>query len=168
MNNQPISSSTQHITIQLEVVPEDEQQRDIADIDEVGRSLFEQLRSTGYMVTPTSTGKKGGGPIFNILIQFPQFLHDNKDWLLGSIPPLLECLLIVRDKHVEREGTKRAPLKVTLKIDGKPLTIETTDPKDAAKLLERLQITYPKETSKVTPKSKIEVRVNVPKKKRRG
>ena len=158
MNNQQGSFPVQNATIQLEVVPEDEQQVDIADIDEVGRDLFEQLRSKGYVVTPTVTGRKGGGPIFDILLQMPQFLHDNKDWLLASIPPVLECLLILRDKRAEREKAKRTPLKITLEVDGKPLTIETSDLNDAVKLVAQLQMTH--------SQSAMKIKVHVPKKKR--
>ena len=155
MNNAQLPSHTR--VVQLEVVPEDEQQVDIADIDQVGRSLFDQLTNGGYTVKPVTTGKKGGEPLFEILLQIPQFLHENKDWLLASIPPVLESLLIVRDRLAEREKTRRTPLKITLEVNGKPVIIETADLKNITKLVKQLQTDSPQE-------AKIQVRV--PKKKR--
>jgi len=159
MNDPQVSPSTQDALVQLEVVSEeDEQQTDIADVNEVGRSLFEQLATSGYTVKPSPTGRKGGGPLFDILLQIPPFLHDNKDWLLASIPPLLQCLLIARDNRANQEKEKRSPLKITLEINAKPMIIETTDLKDAIKLAEQLQENHP---------NKVKIQVSVPKKKRR-
>ncbi len=170
MGNQQSPLATQDLTIQLEVVSEDEQQ-DFADIDEIGRSLFEQLRSSGYTVTPASTGRKGGGPLLDILLQIPQFLQDNKELLLAmfeSVALVLQCLFIARDRRTEIERAKRAPLRFTLLVDGKPLTIEAADFKEAAKLIVQFQKLYPDEAKKVTAQSKIEIKAHASKKRRRG
>lgn len=52
MNDTQFPSDTR--IIQLEVLPEDEQERDIADLDQVGRSLFDQLANDGYSVKPVA------------------------------------------------------------------------------------------------------------------
>lgn len=169
MSNQPSPLATQDLTIQLEVVPEEEHQ-DIADTDEIGRSLFEQLRNSGYTVTSAHTGKRGGVPFLDILIQIPQFCHDNKELLLTmfeSATLVLQCLFIARDKRAERERTKRAPLRFTLLVDGKPLTIEADDIKDGAKLVAQFQSLYPDEAKKVTMQSKMKIQAHTSKKKRR-
>ena len=159
MSNPQSSPLAQNVLVQLEVISEeDERETDIADINEVGRTLFEQLTLSGYLVKPTLTGRKGGQPLFDILLQITQFLHENKDWLLASIPPLLECLLIARDKRAEREKTKRSPLKITLIVNDKPMLVETADPKEAIKLVEQFQGTHP---------DKVKIQVRVPKKHRR-
>jgi hypothetical protein len=170
MSNQRSPLTTQGLTIQLEVVAEDEQQ-DIADTDEIGRSFFEHLRENGYTVTPAHTGRKGGEPFLDILLQIPQFLHDNKDLLVAmfeSVTLVLQCLFIARDKRAEREKAKRAPLRFTLLVDGKPLTIEAADVKDAAKLVAQFQKLYPDEAKKVTMQSKMKIKAHASKKKRRG
>lgn len=155
MNTPQSSPSNQGILIQLEVVSDDEQQADVADIDEVGRDLFDELTENGYTVKPASTGKKGGGPLFDILLSIPRFVHDNKDWLEG----LFDCLLIAISKRTEKEKTKRSPLKITLEVNGKPVVIETENPKDAVKLLEEAQ---------KTQHDAVKIKVRVPKKKRRA
>ncbi len=158
------------MTIQLEVVPEDEQAADIADIDEVGRSLVDQLRSSKYTVTPVYTGKKGGEPVFDILMQVPQFLHNNKDLLLeifDSISLVLQCVLIARDRRTEREKAQRDPLKITFEADGKPVTIETSDADSGAKLLEKLRTAHPEAVKKITPQSSAKIKASVPPKRKR-
>jgi hypothetical protein len=170
MSNQQDSQIPQNIIVQLEVVPEDEREPDIADIDEVGRSLFEQLTNSGFTVTPTPTGRKGGEPLFDILVQVPQFLQDNKDWLLAilnTLPPVLQCLLIARDSRAEKEKAKRTPLKITLQVDNTVLTIETSDEKDAETLLKHFPI-HLEETKKITSPGNVKIGVHVPKKRRRG
>lgn len=167
------NSSLHHdMIIQLEVHSEHAQEEtDIADIDEVGRSLFEQLQIDGYTVSPAATGRKGGEPLFDILLQVPQFLHANKDLLLemfDSISLVLQCVLVARERRADKEKVRREPLKITLLVDGKPLTIETTEASEAAKLVEQLQRSHPEEAKKVTAKSNIKIHVSVPKKKRRG
>jgi hypothetical protein len=132
--------------VQLEVVSDDEQPADIADVDEVGRGLFDQLRQSGYTIKPTSTGRKGGELLFDILLT-----------ILGSIPPVLECLLIARDRLAEREGGKRSPLKITLEVNDKPVVIEASDPEDVATLIKRLQITQ---------HDAVKIKVRVPRKRR--
>lgn len=171
MNDQQLSHTAKSSLIQLEVIPEDEGETDIADIDEVSRSLFEQLTNSGFTVTPTLTGRKGGGPIFDILVQIPQFLQDNKDWLLAmlnALPPVLQCLLIARDMRSEKEKTKRTPLKITLQVDDKVLTIEASDVNDAEKLLKQLQPIHHEGTKMINSQSHVKIGVSVPKKKRRG
>ncbi len=149
---------SQTIKLRLEVISEDEQQIDIADIDEVGRGLFDQLICDGYKVQPSSTDKKGRGPLFDILLQIPQFLHENKDWLLGSIPPVLQCLLIARDRLAEREKMKQTPLKITFEVNGKPIVAEASDPKALKEVVKGLQTVSPEKTK---------IRAVVSKKKRR-
>ena len=122
-------------------------------------------------MTPLSMGRKGGEPLLNILLQLPQFLHENKDILLAmfeSIALVLQGLFIARDRRAEIERAKRTPLKFILRVNGKPLTIEAADAKDAVGLLEQFQKTYSDEAKKITTQSKMELEVHVPKKKRRG
>jgi len=52
MNTSQSFSADQNMVIQLEIVSDDEQPADIADVDEVGRSLFDELTQGGYTVKP--------------------------------------------------------------------------------------------------------------------
>jgi hypothetical protein len=163
------SHSTQNIPLRFEVLPEEGQPVDIADIDEVGQELVDELRKNHYSVDPAYTGKKGG-PVYDILFQIPQFIHDNKETLLAmfdSITLTLQCLLVVRDRRVEREKEHRAPLQFTLEIDGKPITITAHNAESGVKLLESFQQAYPEGTNKSAPISGMKVKAKVPKKRRR-
>ena len=163
------NTQTQSMTIQLEVVPEDEEQEDIADTDEVRQSLVDELRSSGYTVNPAYTGKKGS-PLFDILLQIPQFIHDNREVLLtmfDSLAVVFQCFLRVSEKRPEREKAQRAPLEFKLEVNGKTVTITAPDAESGMKILEKLQSTYPEEAKNLTPRSNIKIKAKVPKKKRR-
>ena len=173
MSNQQSSHTPQNMKIQFEVVPDDGQPANIADTDDVGQSLVDQLRNNGYSVTPASSEndeREKGGPIFDILVQVPQFIHDNKDVLLAvfdSITLTLQCILSGRERLAQKEKIQRTPLKITLQVDGNSITIETANSESAIKLLEHFQNTYPEEAKKVTPKSHVKIKVKVPKKRHR-
>lgn len=115
MNDSNVSSQLQAFIIRLEVIPEDKQQVGSADVEIVSRYLVDQLRNDRYTIQPPSTGRKGSGFVFDILLQIPPFLHDNKDWLFASIPPFFQCLLLAHDKFAEREKTKSASLSFKFK-----------------------------------------------------
>lgn len=149
-------SSDQNMVIQLEVVPDDQEPADSADVGEVADDLFDVLEQSGQTVTPAPTGTRGG-PLFDILLAVPRILNDNRDWLLPAIAPVLECLLIAREKLVKQEKGKQAPLKFTIEVNGKPVPIEAQDPKDAAKLIAELQLTQ---------HDQVKIKARVPKKKR--
>jgi hypothetical protein len=165
------TSNIEDLIIRLEVIPEDEENVNIADIDDVGRSIFDQLTTHGFTVVPVPAGKKGGEPVFDILVQASHILVANKDWflaMLDALPPILQCLIITRDKRAAKEKTKRSPLKISLQVDGKPVVIETEKLADAEELLKQLQVIHPGNTSQSSPKTDIKIQVSVPKKKRRG
>lgn len=151
------SSSDQNMLIQLEVVPDDQEPADNADVDSVGRSLFDQLKQSHQTIKAAPTDTRGGGLIFDVFLPIVQNLHNNNDWLLSSIAPLLDCLLIVRERLVEREKGKQAPIKITIEVNGKSVTIESKDPKAAAEAVKHLQLTQ---------RDQVKIKVRVPKKKR--
>ncbi len=68
MDSQGYPHSLQSLVMQLEILPRDAQQGDIADLDEVGRDIVSQLRQQGLHVEPFYTGNKSGSPIFDIVI----------------------------------------------------------------------------------------------------
>ena len=60
MENQQDSTTSQPVTLTLEVVPEDPQNSDPALVDAVGRDTADARRSEGYTVQPVYTGTRGG------------------------------------------------------------------------------------------------------------
>lgn len=157
MNDSKASSQSQTFTIQMEVIPDDENQVGSADIEAVSRYLVDQLRNDRYTIQPTPTGRKGNGSVFDILLQIPSFLHENKDWLFASIPPFFQCLLLAHDQFAKREKTKHAPLSFKFKVNGQPVVLETSDPKEIAEVVKHLQTAFPQP---------VKVQVSVSKKKR--
>jgi hypothetical protein len=169
MNTSPSFSSNQSRAIQLEVASDDEQQADLADIDEIGQELVNELRKNQYTVSPTYTGKKGV-PVFDVVLQIPLFIHANKELLTAlfeSLSLTLQCLLIVRNQRVEKEKERRVPLEFTLELDGNPITITAHNTKSAVELLKSFQETHPEATKKLTPASSVKVKAKVSKKRRR-
>src|SRR5713226_8238646 len=104
MSEQQIFNAPQDIIIQLEIVPEDEQDADIADIEEVSREIVDYLRNSGYTVEPTYSGTKGN-PAFDIVVHIYQFIHDNKELItavLSTSSVAIQCLIKERDRRAEK------------------------------------------------------------------
>jgi hypothetical protein len=165
MSSQQPSNTSQVITIQLEIVPEDEQQPDIADVEEVGRECVDYLRSNGYIVEPTYTGTKGN-PIFDIVVQVYNVIHDNKELLAAAFTTasiVLQYLIKERDKRAEEEKAQRPLLEITLYVNGKAVS---PDAEISSKLVEQHQGVHPEGSQKVNPQNSVKIRVRVSKKQR--
>jgi len=170
MNAPQSFSSGQSMVIHLEVVSDDEQPADVADISEVSRELVDELRKKNYIVSPVYTGMRGGGALFDIVLQISQLISDNKELLpplFESIILTLQCLLVVHDQRAEREKERHAPLGYTLELDGFPITITAHNVKDAGELLKCFREVYPEATKKLTTASSVKVKAKVSKRKRR-
>ncbi len=168
MSDQQLSIIPKDIIIQLEIVSEDEQQPDSADVEEVSREIVDALRSSGYTVEPTYTGTKGG-PAFDIVVHIYNVIHDNEALLTAvfmTTSSILQCIMKVRDWRAEKEKTRRAPIEITVEVNSKPLTIKASDVGSVTELLKQLQRTHPEVTKQVLPQTNVKTRVQVPKKKR--
>jgi hypothetical protein len=162
---------SQSETILLEVLSEDMGQLDIADIaeiNEVSRNLLDGLQKAGYSVSVVhgSTRTKGSGSEPVVIAIVLQFLNDNKDWLLTEIPLLLGNLVSIRNKLASGKNTKHPPIKMTLEIDGKPLTVETDNVEDAEELVKRIIANQEtKKDKKKKKRSTANIKVHIPRKK---
>lgn len=165
------STPIQHMTIRLEVLPEDEHQADIAEIDEIGRNVVDDLRRNGYTVRPTYTGEMGG-PVFDIIIQTYHIIHDNEELLAALFASVAATLTLINEhnKREEKEKTNHVPNSVEISFPmadkDKPLTIQTPDVEMAITILEKLKGTCSKEIKAVAPLTNAKIRIKVPKKKR--
>ena|SRR2546429_7264183 len=168
MSDQQFTITPQDIIIQLEIVSEDEQQPDSAEVEEVSREIVDALRSSGYTVEPTYTGTKGN-PAFDIVVHIYNIIHDNEALLTAvfmTTSSILQCIMKVRDWRAEKEKTRRAPIEITLEVNSKPLTIKASDIGNATKLVEQLQRTHPEVAQQGFPQTNVKTRVQIPKKKR--
>jgi hypothetical protein len=164
----------QSITIQLEIVPEDAQQQDIADVDEVGRNIVDYIRERGYSVKPAYTGKMGG-PLFDIFMQAYMVLQDNRE-VLATAAATLEFLSatlgFINDHKREPEKEKpqliSAPMLIEISIPTSegPWIVKAPDAETAIKVIEQLPVTSPEKLKKVIRHGKTKITTIVPKRKR--
>ena len=168
MSNQQFTTNPQEIRIELEIVPEDDQLSNDTDVEEVSREVVDYLRSSGYTVEPAYTGIKGN-PVFEIVIHIYKAIHDNEALLAAiftSLPSILQCIMKVRDRRAEREKTHRAPLEVTLEVDGEPMTIKSSDAESVSNLLKQLHRAQSEGPMQDILPISLKTKVQVPKKKR--
>ena len=175
MNAQQNFSPTPQVVLLLEVAAEDEQQINIADVDEVGRSIFDYLRENGCTVKPHYTGSMGS-PIVEIIpqtvqtiTQTYQVIHSNQDLLAAFFAFIAATLEILRKYQERREKEKErivsgdVILTIPTTDKNSPLIIEAPDAETAIKMFEQLKITH---HDKITPHS-TRMKLNVSRRKRR-
>ncbi len=177
MDLQSGSESGQHIAVQLEIVSEDEQDAGPATAAEVGQDAVDALRKNGYTVQPIYTGQRGGFlvEVITLLENLPGDIWSHKDVLdvlsalctiFGTIIPIAKHMLQRDQKRVANDKTQKLPIKITIEIDGAPISIEAHDleaAESAMKLAKHFQASHPTITEKVTPHSKVKIKGSIPK-----
>lgn len=178
MTDEQHSKYPQRIAIQLEIVPEDIPDVDPAFVDAVGRDAIDALRNDGYTVQSVYTGRRGG-----ILVEVIPFLTAiatdtwaQKDMvladtsalvtILGAAIPIAKHILRAHEQRAPKDNTQKTPIKITIEIDGTPISIEAPDlesAEGAVKLAKRFQADHPGVAEKVTSQSKVRVKGHVPK-----
>ena len=179
------SAHPQHITITLEVLPEDPHNADPALVGAVGRDAVDALRNVGYTVQTVYTGQRGG-----FLVEVIPFLTtvatdawSQKDIILGDVSALITILTAVmsivkhlrkaHEKHVGTNISQQTPIKITLEIDATLIQVEFPEienAEDILKLAHRIQASHPAVAAKATLQSKVRVKSSVskrPSRKRR-
>lgn len=152
--------------ILLEVVPEDEQESNPVMIGEVGRNIVSGLRQEGYTVESVYSGQKGGLALLFTAWAVLQsgaveaWTHVDAIAALCAIfettKPLLLRVFKVQEKH---------SVKISVVIDGAPVSVEAADLEDAEaalKLAQRFHSAHP--AVKVTAQSQVKAKVRVSKK----
>ena len=160
------SVDTPRFEILLEVKPEDERESNPVVIGEVGRNIVSGLRQAGYAVEPVYSGQKGA---LELLFMVGTVLQSGavEAWthidaiaalcaIFETTKPLLLHVFKAQEKH---------PIKISVVIDGAPVSIEAADLEDAEaalKLAQRFHAAHP--AVKVTAQSKVKAKVRVSKK----
>ena len=135
MENQQDSTTSQPITLTLEVVPEDPQNSDPALVDAVGRDTADALRSEGYTVQPVYTGIRGG-PLVETIAFLSQTLAAawaNKEALISDVSGLVTILTTAAtvvekarqayEKRVGKDTALQYPISFSLDINGMPVPL---------------------------------------------
>ena len=145
------------VTVQLEIVPENAQREDVADIDEVARSIVDHIRISGYTVKPKYTGKMGG-PVFDIFVQAYAILHDNKE-LLSTAAAALEFIsatLELIKGYIEQDGKDRnqpalvpTQIEITISTMNGPWIIKASDAEAAINVVKQLPIAEPEKVKTI-------------------
>ncbi len=174
----------------LEIMAEDPHDTDPVAIGEVGREILDEVKQDGVKVEPVYTGQRGGlellFEVFNYVQTTAQMLgtdvYAQRD-VIGEIAnlvtvfvgvsPLASKLFKAREKHAAKQAMvaqePQQPVKISVVIDGAPITVEATNFKDAEALLElakKFHSAHP--NVNVTSQSQVKIQASVPKKARRG
>jgi len=171
--SEPVSSNISTIT--LEVVPEDPQQADPALVDAIGRDTIDALRNKGYTIEPVYTGQRGG-VLVAVLIPFLIDIWTSKDIILADgsalvtiMTPIVIIIQHLREAHEKRVGNEafqKTPIKITVEINGNPISVETPDlqtAEGAMILARRFLAQHPGAAVQMTSQSQVKITGSVPK-----
>jgi hypothetical protein len=174
MSDQLDSHPTQDIAIQLEIVAEDADREDVADVDEVARGIVDHIRNSGYTVKPKYTGKMGG-PVFDIFMQAGTMLYENREVIVTAAASL-ECVSVTLElikRWSERHKEARNPLplapteiEITIPTTTGSWTIKAPDVEKAIETVKQLPATEPEKVKKITSHSP-HVKTSVARRRRR-
>lgn len=88
-------------------------------------------------------------------------------WISAIVTILTPLSLIIKkvfEIASRRVSEQSTPIKVTVVIDGNPISLEASDVEGALKLAERFQALNPQIANKITPQSKPQIIARVPRK----
>ena len=176
MNSQPELNSLDRPRITLEVVPEDSHVADPALVDAVGRDAIDALRTDGYTFEPVYTGQRGGF-LVDVLIPSLNTAWANRDIILADgsaaitiitpIVALIQHLRKAHEKRVGKEAFQQAPIKITVEINGVPVSIEASELETTENILrfvQRFQTEHSAIAAQMTAQSHVKVIGSVPNK----
>ncbi len=159
----------------LEIVAEDERDSDPVAIGEVGREILDAVKRDGVTAKPVYTGQRGGLELLFELFNYAQStaqmvgadVYAQRD-AIGVVGNICTILGFVSPIAFSIFKTQKHPVKLSIVIDGIPITVEAANLKDAEAMLERArQVAAAHPNIQVTPQSQVKVRVAVPKKPQR-
>ena len=176
-----LQESSVELRITLELVSEGVSELDLSVISAIGRDFVSSLQHEGYLVGPSDTSSKTrGGELLVDIIQnlsnvatnawihremFENLLSDASSLITicGGVTAVLQHMV---ETYKKRAIPGNDPLKITLEIEGKTVSVEASDVEqaDAAlKLARKYAIDYPDATRKITSQSKTKIKGTLPK-----
>ena len=184
----------QQMKILLEILPEDPSEKDPALLQAIERDTIDALEHDGYTIQSVATGQRGGGPLVEVITTATTIA--TSDWAMawanrevvehimndtsalvtvcGGVVSVLHRLIQAHRKRMKQAHPTSpqppSPIKITVEIDGAPVTLETVDVEQAEavmKMVQQFQTHHPAVAAKTTAKSKVKVTATVPKKPQR-
>lgn len=185
------SHGQQHLTMTLELLSEGIYEADLVLVNAVGADIVTRLQQHDYLVEPVPTGLRGGEFLIQItttlttdMTSFAMMVWANKETLervladasalvvaWGGIIPLLKHMIRVHEVRSEQRipaaaaGKPAKPMKITVEIDGAPVTVEAEDIEQAEagiRCAQHFYESHPVVAKNVTPQSKIHVKGHLP------
>ncbi len=173
----------------LEIIAEDQHDMDPVAIGEVGRGILDEVKQDGFKVEPVYTGQRGGLDLLFEIFNYVQAtthavgadIYAQRDviseiagllTIFDLARPLAMKIFKAREKHEAKQAVvaqEQHPVKISMMIDGSPITIEAANFKDAEAMLElakKFHSAHPNVNA--TSQSQIKIQASVPKKARRG
>jgi|GEM_PF-2073396 len=186
MSFQPATDNPLQLLIQLEIFPEHADEAALAMASAVGRDTVDELQNTGYSVQPVSTGQRGAEVLVDVVTVLTSIATNawaNKEvferiltdagglvTVCGGIAPIAKTLLRVLHKRTATTHNAQEAIKITLEIDGAPITVEAADlekAEAALTLAQQFHSTHPTIAKHVTTRSKVKLKASVPKTQQR-
>jgi hypothetical protein len=175
------SQDAEELAITLELLPEGIYEADLALVAAVGRATVETLEGEGYTVKPVARGQRGGDFVMQVLAlleavpadvwahrELVERVMTDAGTLVGictGVVPLLSRVFQAHKQQEVKQHVNHQPLKMTLEIDGHPVSVEAQDVEEAEatiKLAKRIYEQYPDAAKKVTPRSSVKVKGTLP------
>ena len=165
-------------TLLLELVPEQQEESDPAFIHAIGRDTVETLQHDGITVQPVYTGEQGGDFLVQLATTawdhralIEEVLNDSSTLatLSSSIFTIITHVKHAYERRVGHAEAVASPLKITIQLNGAPITIESTNvaqvQETLTKLVQQLQNTHT--GTPVSSAKTLKVQPKIPKKRPR-
>jgi hypothetical protein len=157
----------------------------MAAVGAVERDAIEALQHASYTIRPVYTGQRGGEFLFEVITSLTNIATSvwaNKAGIeevandLGAlvticvgIVPIAQHIVRAHKRRVGTVDTAQQPIKITVEIDGAPISVEAVDLEQAEaalKLARQFHVSHPTIATQVSPQSRVKIRDAVPKKPR--
>jgi hypothetical protein len=186
MSFQPATDKPPQLLVQLEIFPEHADEATLAMVSAVRRDTVDELQNTGYSVQAVPGGQRGADVLVNVITTLTNITTNvwaNKEifervltdvgglvTVCGGIAPIAKTLLRVLQKRTATTHNVQEAIKITVEIDGAPVTVEAADLEQAEAALtlaQRFHSTHPTIAKSVTTRSKVKLKASVPRTQQR-
>lgn len=186
MSSQSSPNIPSQILIQLEILTEHADEADLALVSAVRRDTIDGLKTAGYITQPVSSAQRSGDILVEVVTTLSTIASNtwaNKAIIervitdagglvtvCAGIIPIAKTLSQAFKQRAADTGKIQEPVKITIEIDGAPITIEAAgleQAEAALKLAQRFHSAHTMVAKSVTPLSKVKIKANMPKAPRR-
>jgi hypothetical protein len=175
MSSEVEPESKPQLTMTFELVAEGSYEEDLAMVAALGREVVNDLQKQGALVQPIISGQRGGDFLVQVVTTLQAEISHlageawaHKDELLSDssslvtiCTPIAALLHFVLLRHRRRS---QQPIKLSMEIDGAPVTIEAADIEQAEaglQLAQRFSQHHPGVAKKVIPQSKVKIKGSI-------